>query len=77
MEREVLETYEKLIGTLFDDRYQIEGIIGVGGMAVVFRARDTFTNGNEVAIKMLKDEVACDRVTLKRFKNEFKVEKIS
>jgi serine/threonine-protein kinase len=43
-------------------------------MAVVFRARDTFTNGNEVAIKMLKDEVACDRVTLKRFKNEFKVE---
>ena len=74
MEREVLETYEKLIGTLFDDRYQIEGIIGVGGMAVVFRARDTFTNGNEVAIKMLKDEVACDRVTLKRFKNEFKVE---
>ena len=74
MEKEVIEAYEKFVGTLFDGRYFIEAIIGVGGMAVVFKARDTFTNENEVAIKMLKDEVACDKVTLKRFRNEFKVE---
>ncbi|MBR2296702.1 MAG: serine/threonine protein kinase, partial [Clostridia bacterium] len=36
--------------------------------------KDTYTNDNTVAIKMLKDEIACDKTMLKRFKNEFRVE---
>lgn len=74
MEKDIFEIYEKLEGETLDGRYYLEKLIGVGGMAVVFRAKDTLTNNNTVAIKMLKDEVACDRTTLKRFKNEFKVE---
>ena len=74
MEREIYEKYEKLEGTLLDDRYLLEKLIGIGGMAIVFRAKDTYTNDNTVAIKMLKDEIACDKTMLKRFKNEFRVE---
>ena len=74
MDRELLKKYEELEGTLLDGRYFLEKLIGVGGMAIVFRAKDTFTNDNTVAIKMLKDEIACDKTMLKRFKNEFRVE---
>ena len=50
------------------------GLIGVGGMAVVFGARDSYINNNRVAIKMLKVDVASDEIMVKRFKNEFRVE---
>ncbi len=74
MEKEIFERYEKLEGELLDGRYHLDKLIGVGGMAVVFKATDTYVNDNVVAIKMLKDDVACDKVMLKRFKNESRVE---
>lgn len=74
MENEKYKKYEELEGTLLDGRYFLEKLIGIGGMAIVFRAKDTYTNDNTVAIKMLKDEIACDKTMLKRFKNEFRVE---
>ena len=74
MDIDKYKKYEDLEGTLLDGRYFLEKLIGVGGMAVVFRAKDTYTNDNTVAIKMLKDEIACDKTMLKRFKNEFRVE---
>ena len=43
-------------------------------LADAIDAKDTYTNDNTVAIKMLKDEIACDKTMLKRFKNEFRVE---
>lgn len=54
------------------DRYYILGIIGQGGMATVYRARDTRL-GNEVAVKVIRTEVfppvVLERV-LKRFEQE-------
>ncbi len=74
MEKKIFEKYEKLEGTTLDDRYLLEKLIGVGGMAVVFRAIDKLVYNNVVAIKMLKDDIACDRNMIKRFTNESRVE---
>ncbi len=64
-------SYEKYVGKLLDDRYKILKVIGMGGMAVVFEALDTSFNRN-VAIKMLKEDMAGDEQSVKRFINESK-----
>ena len=64
-------SYEKYVGRLLDDRYKILKVIGMGGMAVVFEALDTSFNRN-VAIKMLKEDMAGDEQSVKRFINESK-----
>ena len=46
-------------------------MIGVGGMAIVFKAEDLLMN-RTVAIKMLKNDVAGDSEALRRFINESK-----
>ena len=74
MEKDIREKYVKFEGEILDDRYVLEKLIGIGGMAVVFKARDTFVNNNTVAIKMLKSDVACDETMVKRFKNESRAE---
>lgn len=64
-------SYEKYIGQILDDRYKIIKMIGNGGMAFVFEAFDLSLNRN-VAIKMLKAEMASDEQSVKRFINESK-----
>ena len=71
---EKYEKYKAYEGYLLDKRYVLEHLIGVGGMAVVFRAKDLVLNNMIVAVKMLKEEVACDEVVVKRFKNEGKAQ---
>ena len=46
---------DKYIGKRLDGRYEIHELIGVGGMANVYRCNDT-VDDREVAIKILKDE---------------------
>ena len=46
---------DKYIGKRLDGRYEIHELIGVGGMANVYRCTDTIDD-REVAIKILKDE---------------------
>ena len=46
---------DKYIGQKLDGRYEIHELIGVGGMANVYRCTDTIDD-REVAIKILKDE---------------------
>ncbi len=67
----MMNVFDKYVGQVFDNRYKITKILGVGGMAVVFEAFDTKLN-RIVALKMLKDEIANDSQSVKRFINESK-----
>ena len=62
---------DKFVGKRLDGRYEIQEIIGVGGMAVVYKARDNVED-RIVAIKILKDEFTTNEEFVRRFKNESK-----
>ncbi len=62
---------EKYIGRVLDNRYKIVKVIGKGGMAIVFEALDLAMK-RVVALKILKDDVAKDPQSVKRFVNESK-----
>lgn len=62
---------DKYIGKRLDGRYEIKEIIGVGGMAYVYKAYDTIDD-RVVAIKILKDEYLANEEFTRRFKNESK-----
>lgn len=62
---------DKYTGKRLDSRYEIHELIGVGGMAVVYKAYD-IEEDKIVAIKILKDEYLGNREFLKSFKNESK-----
>ena len=57
------------LGTVLDDRYEMLEIIGTGGMAVVYKARDVKLN-RFVAVKILKDEILEDEDLRSRFHTE-------
>ena len=63
-----MENYE---GKRLDGRYEIHEIIGVGGMAVVYKAYDNIDD-RIVAVKILKDEFLANEEFRRRFKNESK-----
>ena len=59
------------IGKKLDGRYEITELIGVGGMADVYKAVDVMEN-RVVAVKILKDEFSQNEEFLRRFRNESK-----
>jgi eukaryotic-like serine/threonine-protein kinase len=60
-------------GSTLANRYEIKGVLGVGGMGVVYKAHDREL-GETVAIKTLKpDMVASDTTALERFKSEIRL----
>ncbi len=62
---------DNFCGKRIDGRYEIKEIIGVGGMAVVYKAYDNIDD-RVVAIKILKDEYLSNEEFKRRFKNESK-----
>ncbi|MDE5576121.1 MAG: Stk1 family PASTA domain-containing Ser/Thr kinase [Oscillospiraceae bacterium] len=62
---------DKNIGRKLDGRYEITELIGVGGMADVYKATDILED-RTVAVKILKNEFADNEEFVRRFRNESK-----
>ncbi len=62
---------ELTTGSTFAGRYQIIEELGKGGMGKVYKAQDTDLK-EKVAIKLLRPEIAADKKTIERFRNELK-----
>ena len=62
---------DSMEGAVLGGRYQLQERIGVGGMSIVYRAKDT-QNDTTVAIKTLKSEYCTDSEFVRRFQNEIK-----
>ena len=62
---------DRFIGKRLDGRYEIHELIGMGGMAYVYRAYDKVED-RWVAIKILKEEFSENSDFLRRFRNESK-----
>ena len=60
---------DQFIGTMLDNRYELQEIIGVGGTAVVYRAKCHRLN-RFVAVKILKKEFASDEEFRRKFHDE-------
>ena len=71
---ETLETPKEELtrGTTFAGRYEIIEELGKGGMGRVYRVEDTKLE-QEVALKLIKPEIAKDKKTIERFRNELKL----
>jgi serine/threonine-protein kinase len=63
---------ELTTGSVFAGRYKIVEELGEGGMGKVYRVIDKQLN-EEVALKLIKSEIASDKKTIKRFRNELKL----
>lgn len=61
----------KYVGKCLDGRYDVRELIGIGGMADVYKAYDN-EQQREVAIKILKEEYLTNEDFKRRFRNESK-----
>ncbi|MGE5274466.1 MAG: protein kinase domain-containing protein [Verrucomicrobiota bacterium] len=58
-----------MVGELIADRYELEELVGTGGMSSVYRARDRLLERN-VAIKILHEHYSRDDDYVERFRRE-------
>jgi eukaryotic-like serine/threonine-protein kinase len=58
-----------IVGTVLDGQYQMEALLGKGGMGAVYQARHILL-GDRVAIKVLPPEVRTNTEWLRRFRRE-------
>src|SRR6266404_5244607 len=63
------EDSDSFVGTVLDGQYQIEALLGKGGMGAVYRARHILL-GDRVAIKLLPPEMRSNTEWLRRFQRE-------
>ena len=63
---------ELTTGATFAGRYQIIEELGKGGVGRVYKALDKEVNA-KIALKLIKPEIASDKKTIERFRNELKV----
>lgn len=60
---------DPFIGTILNNTYQIQEVVGRGGMGVVYKARDILME-RTVAIKMLHAHLVQDQASIQRFQQE-------
>jgi serine/threonine-protein kinase len=58
-----------VVGELIADRYEVEELVGSGGMSRVFRAHDRLLD-REVALKILHEQYLADEDYVERFRRE-------
>jgi serine/threonine protein kinase/Tfp pilus assembly protein PilF len=58
-------------GSTFANRYKIIEKLGVGGMGAVYRVEDA-NIGQDIALKLIKPDIASDKKSIERFRNELK-----
>lgn len=68
----MMNHYEQYVGQILDERYRIDAVLGVGGMSAVLVAYDLQT-GQDVAVKMLREEISGDKQAVRQFVTESKV----
>jgi serine/threonine protein kinase len=66
------EAYSSLIGKMIEGKYQIESIIGEGGMAVVYRANHVQME-RTVVIKVMQGWLLSNKTSVERFERECKL----
>lgn len=59
----------RLVGTTILQRYAVDGVLGDGGMGVVYSARDT-QSGLRYAVKVLRAEYSAEEELVVRFEQE-------
>jgi serine/threonine-protein kinase len=64
----VVERLRKRVGTIVREKYRLDAILGIGGMAAVFAA--THRNAGRVALKVLHSELAANPDVRGRFLRE-------
>src|SRR6476660_5612743 len=58
-----------MVGEVLSDRYELEELVGTGGMSSVFRAHDRLLD-RKVALKVLHEQYAADADYVERFRRE-------
>lgn len=61
--------HHEYVGVLLDQRYRVEALLGLGGAGLVFAAKD-LDSGVDVAVKVLRPELATDPSVASRFVRE-------
>lgn len=67
--RDKVKSRDPLVGTVLDDRFQIDDVLGSGGMSVVYLATQIRVN-RQVAIKTLKMQLDSKQIYRERFHRE-------
>jgi len=67
-----IDTGDALIGTTIDGRFEVLGLLGQGGMGMVYRAKQ-LSIGREIALKVLDRRIEKDVLSVKRFFREAKL----
>lgn len=66
------DPHDPLLGTMLLQQFRIDEVVGSGGMGTVYRARQV-TVGRDVAVKVLRAELAQDEEAVARFEREARV----
>ncbi len=66
-----VEIVDRLIGTIFAEKYRIDALLGKGGMSTVYLAKHTLM-GKQVAIKLLHSNILSNIAAVRRFQHEAK-----
>lgn len=66
---QAIQAADRLLGTVIDGRYRVEGLLGHGGMGLVYRATHTHLR-KTFAIKVLRERSSRDPNAMARFQRE-------